>query len=204
VDNVRGGREKGTRDLWNVTLGEEQYRWFEQTLQQSQARYKFVFTHHVLGTGRGGIEQAGLFEWGGKSKRGESEFKQKRPGWEMPIHALMVKNGVTIFFQGHDHIFARQQLDGVVYQSLPLPADANYDFYNKDAYQSGDLLAGSGRVRVSVAPEKVRVEYVRSRLPKDVTAEHPDGEVAFSYEIPAPAAARQPTPQTLPSRKGER
>jgi hypothetical protein len=114
VDNVSGSREK-SRDLWAVTLGDAQYRWLTKTLTESNARWKFVFCHHVLGTGRGGIEQAGLFEWGGKDKRGVSAFAEKRPGWERPIHDLMVKTGVTILFQGHDHLYARQELDGVVY-----------------------------------------------------------------------------------------
>jgi sugar lactone lactonase YvrE/phosphodiesterase/alkaline phosphatase D-like protein len=191
VDNVFGERDKGKRDLWGVTLGDQQYQWLKTTLESSKARYKFVFAHHVLGTGRGGIEQAGLFEWGGKNKKGVDEFARQRPGWAMPIHQLMAANGVTIFFQGHDHVFVRQQLDGVVYQTLPEPADPFYALYNKDAYRSGDILPNSGRVRVTVAPEKVRVEYVRSRLPKDANAQQPDGEVAFAYEIPAskPAAA---------------
>ncbi|MEI8243182.1 MAG: metallophosphoesterase [bacterium] len=186
VDNVfNGGPKNG--DLWSVTLGEAQYRWFGQTLASSRARFKFVFTHHVLGTGRGGIEGAGLYEWGGRSRRGDWEFAQKRPGWELPIHPLMATNGVTIFFQGHDHIFARQQLGGVVYQTLSEPADPNYVRAEwGSAYRTGDTLPGSGRVRVRVAPEKVRVEYVRSRLPKDATPAHPDGEIAFAYEIPAP------------------
>ena len=97
----------------------------------------------------------------------------------------MATNNVTIFFQGHDHVFARQQLDGVVYQTLPEPADPSYALYNKDAYRSGDVLPNSGRVRVSVSPQKVRVEYVRSYLPDDATAEHPNGEVAFVYEVAA-------------------
>ena len=139
----------------------------------------------MLGTGRGGIEQADLYEWGGKNKRGDWEFDRMRPGWELPIHQLMAKNGVTIFFQGHDHIFVRQELDGVVYQTLPEPADPNYTLYNRDAYRTGDALPNSGRVRVTVSPEKVRVEYLRSYLPKDATAEHPDGEVAFHYDISA-------------------
>ncbi len=188
VDNVLGGGDK-SRDMWAVTLGEQQYRWFKATLESSRSRYKFVFTHHVLGTGRGGIEQAGLFEWGGKNKRGENEFARNRPGWESPIHQLMARNGVTIFFQGHDHVFVRQTLDGVIYQTLPDPANAFYSLENKDAYRSGDILPNSGRVRVTVGPEKVRVEYVRSYLPKDATQEHPDGEVAFSYEIPASRTA---------------
>jgi len=95
----------------------------------------------------------------------------------------MAKNGVTIFFQGHDHVFARQQLDGVVYQTLPEPADPSYALYNREAFRSGDVLPNSGRVRVTVSPEQVRVEYVRSYLPKDATPAHPNGEIAFSYEI---------------------
>ena len=187
VDNVFGGGAK-SHDMWAITLGDTQYQWFKRILEQSKSKYKFVFTHHVLGTGRGGIELAGLYEWGGNNRKGNWEFDQKRPGWEMPIHQLMVKNGITIFFQGHDHLFARQQLDGIIYQTLPQPADPNYAMDNKAAYRSGDILPNSGRVRVTVTPEKIRVEYIRSYLINDATAEHPNGEVAFSYEIPASTA----------------
>ena len=185
VDNVFGGGGK-SRDMWAITLGDAQYEWLKRTLDESKAKYRFVFAHHVLGTGRGGIEEADLYEWGGKNKRGEWEFDRMRPGWKLPVHQLMVKSGVTIFFQGHDHIFVRQELDGVVYQTLPEPADPNYALYNREAYRTGDALPNSGRVRVTVSPEKVSVDYLRSYLPKDATAEHPDGEVAFHYEIPAP------------------
>jgi len=188
VDNTLSGDPKGSRDLWNVTLGDDQYQWLKKTLQTSKARYKFVFAHHVMGTGRGGIEEAGLYEWGGNNRRGVNEFPTKRPGWDLPIHQLMARTGVSIFFQGHDHIFAHQQLDGVVYQTLPVPADTNYSFYNKESYRSGDILPGAGRVRVTVSPQFVRVEYLRSYLPNDATVQHPDGEVAFSYEISAPGA----------------
>ena len=185
VDTVFGGGLK-PRDMWAITLGDEQYQWLKKTLESSKAKYKFVFAHHVLGTGRGGIERAGLFEWGGKNGRGDWEFGQKRPGWELPIHQLMAKNGVTIFFQGHDHVFATQQLDGVVYQTLPEPADPNYAFSQWAAdYRTGDALPNSGRVRVTVAPDKLTVEYIRSWLPKDETAQHKNGEVAFHYQIEA-------------------
>jgi sugar lactone lactonase YvrE len=174
------------RDLWDVTMGDAQYKWLSRTLLESKARWKFVFAHHVLGTGRGGIECAGLYEWGGQNRRGDSEFAAKRPGWQMPIHQLMVKAGVTIFFQGHDHLFARQELDGVVYQSCPNPADPTYTAFNRDAYRTGDVLPNSGHLRVTVGGgEKVRVEYVRSYLPGDATRQHPDGEVALAYELPA-------------------
>ena len=186
VDNPFGG-DKKHRDLWEVTLGEEQYKWLKATLEGSKAKFKFVFSHHVLGTGRGGIEEADLFEWGGRNKQGDDEFKKRRPGWELPIHPLMVKNKVNIFFQGHDHIFAKQEKDGVVYQTLPDPANSHYPLFQKEetqqAYQSGKILPSSGRVRVSVTPEKVLVEYIRSYLPEDRTPSHPDGEVAYSYTL---------------------
>ena len=189
VDNVfgshahggQGGRE---RDLWAVTLGDAQYQWLKTTLAQSQAKQKFVFAHHVLGTGRGN-DEIGLYEWGGKDRNGDELFAAKRPTWDVPIQQLFVKTGVTIFFQGHDHIFVHQQIDGVTYQTLPLAADPYGTLYNADAYPTGEKLPGSGYVRVTVAPDKVTVAYIRQYLPKDETADHKSGEVAFSYTVPA-------------------
>jgi hypothetical protein len=182
VDNIFGGGEKN-RDLWQVTLGERQYTWLRQTLASSDAAFKFVFAHHVHGTTRGGIEQAGYYQWGGRDRKGAWAFDAMRPGWKLPIHQLMVETGVTIFFQGHDHIFCRQVLDGVVYQTLPEPADPYYALYNADAYLSGDMLPNSGRLRVTVSPRAAMVGYIRSYLPGDATTEHPDGEIAYSYEV---------------------
>ncbi len=159
-----------THASWGITLGEAQYQWFKDTLANSTATYKFVFAHHINGGGRGGIEEAGRWEWGDTSKK----FQDNRPGWTKTIHQLMVDNHVTIFFQGHDHIFAHQELDGVVYQTLPEPANPNYSWENQSAFLSGDLYPNSGHVRVTVAPVSVTVSYVRSYLEK------PD-ELAFTY-----------------------
>lgn len=170
-----GAKKTDRRDPWEPTMGEAQYRWLKQTLERSKAKYKFVFAHHVLGTGRGGVEMAGLFEWGGHGRDGAWEFDRKRPGWEMPIHQLFVRHGVTIFFQGHDHLFARQQKDGVIYQAAPNPADSTYTAFNQSAYRSGDLLPNSGYLRVTVSPANVRVDYVRVWLDRA-------SEVAFTYQ----------------------
>ena len=116
VDNAVGGRDKGKRDLWNNTLGDTQYAWLKKTLETSPAKFKFVFSHHVLGTGRGGIELATMYEWGGRDASGKDKFAAQRPGWELPIHALFVKTHVTAFVQGHDHIFV------VTVNSTHLPA----------------------------------------------------------------------------------
>lgn len=177
----QGGR--GNRDWWELTLGDAQYHWFKQTLEQSRAKYKFVFAHHVMGSGRGGIDECDLYEWGGRNKRGDWEFSDRRPGWELPVHQLMVKHGVTIFFQGHDHLFCRQERDGIVYQEVPMPADQGYFAYNADRYQSGVKLPNSGHLRVTVAPEQVKVEYVRSFLPQDETDRQKTGDLAHSYIV---------------------
>ena len=177
-----GGKQ---RDWWGVTLGDTQYHWFKRVLEQSNAKYKFVFAHHVLGTGRGGVDDCDLYEWGGRNKRGDWEFAQHRPGWELPVHQLMVKHGVTIFFQGHDHLYCQQERDGIIYQEVPMPADQGYMAYNADRYQSGVKLPNSGHLRVSVSPENVKVDYVRSFLPKDETAQNKTGDIARSYTIKA-------------------
>jgi phosphodiesterase/alkaline phosphatase D-like protein len=185
VDNKLGvdRDDKGQRDLWNVTLGETQYRWLRRTLEESRSRYKFVFAHHVNGTGRGGIELADLYEWGGRNKNGTWGFDARRPGWGKPIQQLMAENHVTIFFQGHDHVFVRQQLDGVVYQTLPEPADPYYTPYFMDRYLSGDKLPNSGYTRVIVSPSGVRVEYVRTFLPADESPGQTSGMIAYTYTL---------------------
>jgi hypothetical protein len=171
------------RDRWASTMGDAQYEWFRETLMESDARYKFVFAHHVLGVGRGGVERARDYEWGGYSPDGTWAFDERRPGWELPVHQTMVKYGVTIFFQAHDHIFVRQELDGIVYQSVPNPADDTYTGRNKNAYLTGDILDSSGYLNVTVSPQELQVDYIRSYLPKDEVEGRRQGEVAFSYTI---------------------
>ena len=183
VDGAYGGG-KVAGSQWDITHGEAQFQWLKRTLEGSRARYKFVFAHHVMGTGRGGIELASRWEWGGLNARGANEFAAQRPGWSQPIHALMAANRVTIFFQGHDHVWVRQQLDGVTYQTLSQPADPNYALNYADAYLSGEKHPSSGYTRVSVDPVAgVKVEYVLSVLPQHETTTRRHGAVATSYTL---------------------
>ena len=103
-----------------------------------------------------------------------------------PIHQLFVDNGVNIFFQGHDHLFAREVKDGVIYQEIPMPSDSTYEIgmlANADAYLS-DTIGGSGHLNVSVTPSCVTVDFVRTYLPADtLTGLHHNREIAFSYNI---------------------
>jgi len=186
ADSAQGGKGSGkTTDQWSIGIGDTQYDWLKKTLETSKAKYKFVFAHHVLGTGRGGVEVSTNYEWGGKDPKGNSTFAEMRPNWELPIHDLLLKNGVTIFFQGHDHIFVHQERDGLIYQSMPNPADDTFTMFNDNAYLSGTKAPNSGHVRVTVGPTSGKVEYFLSARPQDESSDRKNMQVAHSYEFKA-------------------
>lgn len=171
------------KDGWTWTLGKTQYDWFRKTLEESTAKYKFVFAHHEGGLSRGGEVLVKFFEWGGYDKNGKYLFDQKRPGWGKPIHQVMKDTGVTIFFQGHDHLFAREVVDSVVYQTLPKPAEKIPDQQNNfGTYPKADLLLNSGFVKVDVAPANVTVSYFRNYF---VSSEPQEGNtgIVYSYTV---------------------
>ena len=198
VDNGVPGVDR-PKDPWEATIGDEQYAWFKSVLERSRAKYKFVFEHHVLGTGRGAAALVHQYEWGGYNKNATAyEFSALRRGWARPIHQLMEEQKVTIFFAGHDHLFAREKVDGVIYQSVPNPADNTYTAFNADAYVPprislsgarydpalGMTLANAGFLEVTVAPDRVLVSYIRAVLPGDeAKAGGANGSVAFAYSV---------------------
>ena len=172
---------------WDWSLGLKQYTWLKNTLETSTAKYKFVFAHHIRGQGRGALTNAKLFEWGGYEADGKTYgFDKNRPGWGKPIHQLFKDNGVNIFFQGHDHLFAHEVLDGIHYQEVPMPSDSTYmigKLANADAYTS-DTLDGTGHIKVTVSSTCVKVDYVKAYLPKDtLDGKHKNREIGFSYTI---------------------
>ncbi len=181
--NVRGGLRG---DGWSQTLGAQQYRWLKTTLEASEARFKFIFVHHLVGganrASRGGIAAAPLFEWGGRGADGTYQFDDRRRGWGQPIHRLLVDTGVTIVFHGHDHMFAKEDLDGIVYLLVPQPGLDRYGVPrdNHAVYPEAEVVGGPGHVRVSVSPESTLVELVQARLEGGVPAE---GEVAHSFRV---------------------
>ncbi len=215
-DAGKGG--KGGRDLWQITLGNDQYEWLRTTLTQSQAKFKFIFSHHVSGTGRGGVEVAPYYEWGGQDRRGGGRtrevgdddaegdrqpvrgfdrFFKARPTWDKPIHQLMRDTGVTIFFQGHDHLYARQELDGVIYQTCPNPADPTFTAFNREAYRSGDIFPNSGHLRVTISggdAATCTVQYVRAARPGDEGAHGKNGSLVHTYLV----KPRMPVPIPAP------
>ena len=81
-------------DQWHWSIGHEQYDWFRETLENSDARFKFVFSHHMTGGQitipgpgsergyvHGGAMGAPYFEWGGYNNNDTWGFDDDRPGW---------------------------------------------------------------------------------------------------------------------------
>jgi hypothetical protein len=183
------GRARGG-DNWSRTLGTEQYRWFRRTLETSRAKFKLVFIHHLVGgatpEGRGGAEASHFFEWGGRELDGRDTFPQRRPGWDAPLHDLLVRYGGSAVFHGHDHLYAHQERDGIIYQLVPQPGHSRSDNIRSAAeygYRQGEIQGASGILRVTVSPEQTQVEYVRAYPAGVESATRRSGAVTHRYRI---------------------
>ena len=184
-----------TKPGWGWTLGEDQYNWFKNIISTSQAKFKFVFCHQLVGgdgnDGRGGSEFAGFYENGGENTDSTWGFDMHRPGWGKPVHALMVENKANIFFHGHDHCFAKQDKDGIVYQEVPQPSSRNITNITgtQYGYVDGILMPSRGYLLVTVTDSTAKVDYIKTYLPNEETAAHKNGEVAYSYTVRSVASA---------------
>ncbi len=219
IAKTTGTSESG----WNFTLGTAQYNWLKATLRGSTAKFKFVFAHQLVGgvqpsvggvsqgPGRGGAQYANLYEMGGYSQAGTDDWSTFRPGWDIPLHNLFVETGVNAYFHGHDHLFACEERDGVVYQECPQPGLANYTKANNAAVygyldsntnssefgyfaDSENVLPCSGHMRVTINGDSARVDYVRSFKDSSINAQNGwvNGMTAYSYTLaPKSVAIRQ-------------
>ena len=194
IGNTGGGEssDAGSGNRWDWTLGLQQFNWLKQTLQNSTAKYKFIFAHQMTGGtsnygGRGGAVPANLVEWGGYNVDGVTwGWDTNRPvsQWgSQPVHQIMVDNHVTAFFHGHDHQYAYEKRDGIVYQSLP---SAGFSGNGFNSYRVGTytlkVLPSPGHLRVTVSPSHVTVDYVATT----------GGTVNYSYTIAANSGNHTP------------
>jgi len=92
-------------------------------------------------------------------------------------------------FHGHDHLYVRSELDGVVYQSVPQPGNplAGTRSAEEYGYGSGTLLGSPGNLRVRVTPNEATVEFVRAALIEPAAGRRrerePNGAVVHSYAV---------------------
>jgi hypothetical protein len=176
-----GGGEPGSSDgdRWHWTLGLTQYNWLRQTLQNSTASYKFLFMHHMTGGTddyiRGGAYAVPYCEWGGYNEDGTTYgFNTRRSGWYAPIEQVLIENGVSAVFHGHDHQYAYEKRDGIVYQSLPAAGFSGngFNIYHDGGYTT-KALPSPGHLRVTVSPTGTTVDYIGTS----------SGAVNYSYTI---------------------
>ncbi len=188
-------------DQWSWTLGQQQYDWFNDTLKNSDAKFKFVFSHHMLGGQlagggaggpagyvRGGAAAADFFEWGGKNADGTDGFAAHRPTFTHgPIADIMQEAGVTGYFHGHDHQYAHEVVDGITYLSMPgLGMNGNgFNLYTEGANngETVKVLPNGGHLRVTVDPnaDTATSEYVRA----DETNAQVNGSVSDTFAMAA-------------------
>jgi autotransporter-associated beta strand protein len=185
-----GNDDPAAGDRWNWTMGIQQHQWLNNVLSTSTAKYKFLFAHHMLGGTqnyvRGGAEPAHQFEWGGYNADGTTwGWDTRRPaaaGWIKPVRQMMIDYDVTAFFHGHDHQFAYEQRDGMVYQEVPAASQgttSGFGSYNSSPYLVSQS-SNSGYLRVTISPSQALVEYVK-------TTGTNVGQVQYSYTM-APSA----------------
>jgi len=150
---------------WQWTLGRTQYDWLKKTLEQSKETHKFIYIHHLLvgnATSRGGVEIAKFNEWGGSNMDGSYGFDQNRSGWGKPIHQLLLDNKVGFVFKGHDHLYVKQELDGIIYQTLPQPSHPGEKLDVKQyGYLSGKGVGGSGFLKVTTDGSTAKVDFIK-------------------------------------------
>ena len=178
-------RQRGGGDGWGWSLGLAQYQWLEQTLEQSRAKFKFVFIHNLLSgdqASRGGVEVAAFNEWGGKNPDGTRGLQATPPRLGhagSPIACAQPRRGGL---QG-----ARQFLRPAGTRRNCLSNDSPAELCRERPHpRSGELWiqararfwAIPGIVRVMVSPGQVKVDYIRSCLPQDETAQRKNGAVA--------------------------
>jgi Calcineurin-like phosphoesterase len=163
-----------TPNGWEWTLGKTQYDWLVDTLKNSKESHKFIYIHHLLvgdPQSRGGVEIAMKNEWGGKNNDGSDGFEANRPGWGKPIHQLLQDYKVGFVFKGHDHLYVKQELDGIFYQTVPQPSHPGDKLnVNQYGYVSGKGVGGSGFLKVSTSGNTAQVDFVLF-----------DGKIADSY-----------------------
>jgi hypothetical protein len=177
-------------DNWRFSLGKDQYDWFKNVLETSKAKFKFVFCHQIIGgkdtQGRGGSDYAQYYEMGGMNEDGTWGFDSQRKGWELPIHQLMVKNHVNVFFHGHDHFFVQQEKDGVTYQLVPqpgYPGNKSTEQAAEYGYLTGTMFPSSGYLKVTLVDSTAKIDYIKSYLPSMETSQKKNGMVEYSYTI---------------------
>jgi len=186
VNSAGGGDDESsnvtkTGDTWTWTLGKTQFDWLKATLTGSSAKYKFVLTHQLVSDGswsgqedygHGGAKTNHIGEWGGYDEDGTTyAWSTERPGWGPDtVHDIMVDNCVSTVFHGHDHQYAYETRDGVIYTAAPSASfTGNFNGYTVGTGGLGGetiyATSGSqdpGYIKLTISPSQATVAYMKT------------------------------------------
>ena len=211
------GDTTGSGNRWDWTLGLTQFNWLQSVLSGSSAKYKFVFSHQIVGGnsassmvdyGHGGVDSATLVEWGGNDVGGSPyTWATNRSGWgSQPIRQMMEANNVSAFFHGHDHQYAYETYNDMVYTSVPSGSfTGSFNMYTTGGNGGNTIYAdstqGAGHLKVTVGPAQTTVDFIRYNAS---TAAHsytiaPNATTTYNLTVNAGTGGTITAPPTSPS-----
>ena len=80
----------------------------------------------------------------------------------MPIHQLLLDTKVGFVFKGHDHLYVKQEFDGIIYQTVPQPSHPGEKLdVSQYGYTSGKGIGGSGFLKVATEGKIARVDFIK-------------------------------------------
>lgn len=77
-------------------------------------------------------------------------------------------------FHGHDHFYAQQEKDGIIYQLVPQPGTPGNSVNDalSYGYEKGVFLPSAGFLRVVVSPKKAVIEYLKTEAEGKISIPH--------------------------------
>jgi hypothetical protein len=205
------GEVGGSLNAWDWELGQQQYDWLFNDFFEKQSLFTVTVLHHLTSSyvgsgqyyGRGGIEVAKFsvdgrpsFEWGGEDSTGANVLSQQRSGYSHgAIHDVLDLFRNQLVLKGHDHFYARQTLDDMVYLTMPRPNDTGQQTGNLWGWRFSTwypvaltfFQENSGFLSIVVDPAGATYEYVQTYPVGGI------GQVQDSFTILPPT----PTDATL-------
>ena len=184
------GKREGPMDPQEWTLGGRQLRWFEQVLTSSRARWKFVIGHHVVG---GSDCDASCYFRKTTAAYGRGGGRYALVGEQARITKIMRRAGAQFFLYGHDHVFAHQQADGIHFVCCGRTSWLQPQWWDQDGWieaygdtaarNPNDFYAAIGFARLSVSPEQVKIEYIRTGTDeeKGENIDPPEGQTVYEF-----------------------
>ena len=150
-------------------------RWWEE--------YRMNLCLVAPGMCAGELKRRLILNGEGKNANGSEGFADERDPIDFgstPIHQLMVENGVSAYFHGHDHQYVYEKTDdGIVYQEMPSLGMSGfagiYEEGDHGTFETIKILPSPAHLLITVSPSMTTVDYI----PDSSTS----GEATYSYTI---------------------